>query len=656
MRYHDFSPAPIFYFSYGMLCDPDIMPEAEFIGSAVLPNFKFEMLQYANVIPAPGKQVNGVLWNVDRSFLGKLDRIEDCPWLYNRKTVKVMCNNDRYEAELYTMTPIAREDLQGTLPSKHYVLSIINGYRNAQISVDQIRHALKGIDTDNIPLKTIPLPNHQITEVKMSPGVLKKFASKPLAANAVVGFEAEMIIPNLKSFDDTEEYVEDYTQDIPFPSDDKWYKKALEWLTDGDNPNDMQYTEYQLDRFETKYHAFIEDKLQDYINSNRGKLAIIQFIAAKRGGDVSKDIIEKDINDQNDWYDYAVDEIRTDFYKSTNYMPQFLDDVGIHTMRQFCREHYLSWPYYKKEISDDDALTANELELSFVEATGYTATVGHEYQSVKRKEGLWIFEPDGSLEPQETVGSGIELISPPMKFQEAMTAIDNFWSWAEKVGAISNNTCGFHVGVSIPNKTDEIDMVKMILFLGDEHVLTTFNRQKNSYTESIIKRIKEKLDQTSYRFDIDKLLTEFKKGISKLAKNTIIQAMTKIDDRYISVNIHENYVEFRSAGGNYLEDKGEIVNTILRYVRVMSIAADPNLYKDEYAKKLYKLISSGKESKDTLYYFSLFSAGQIDKSTLKSHLRQANFKRFTTNATIPKTNPRNLMGLPRYVDHENEEI
>jgi gamma-glutamylcyclotransferase (GGCT)/AIG2-like uncharacterized protein YtfP len=136
---------PIYYFSYGMLCDPDYMPGAELIGVAELRNFRYEMLQYANVIPEAGSRVYGCLWNLDRGMLSQLDRIEGYPTLYDRKTVPAYVDGEKYVTELYTMTPETRDQLQGSRPSQGYINSIVRGYYNAGVPMDQLRQSLKGL-------------------------------------------------------------------------------------------------------------------------------------------------------------------------------------------------------------------------------------------------------------------------------------------------------------------------------------------------------------------------------------------------------------------------------------------------------------------------------------------------------------------------------
>jgi gamma-glutamylcyclotransferase (GGCT)/AIG2-like uncharacterized protein YtfP len=136
-------PEPvIYYFAYGMLTDPNLMPGAEFLGKAILKNFKFEMFTYANVFPEAGSSVQGSLWSIDRQLLKSLDETEGYPYLYDRKKVPVFFNNKRYEADVYFMTPETRKQLAGTKPSKSYIKRIVRGYDNANIDQSQLTDAV----------------------------------------------------------------------------------------------------------------------------------------------------------------------------------------------------------------------------------------------------------------------------------------------------------------------------------------------------------------------------------------------------------------------------------------------------------------------------------------------------------------------------------
>ena len=121
------------------------MRGAEFVGTAVLRNFEYEMLAYANVYPQAGGQVIGVLWALDRNMLASLDQTESYPQLYDRKTVPVYVDGDKVVAELYTMTPDTRQYLEGSEPNKTYVARIARGYQAAGIPMQQLTNSMKTI-------------------------------------------------------------------------------------------------------------------------------------------------------------------------------------------------------------------------------------------------------------------------------------------------------------------------------------------------------------------------------------------------------------------------------------------------------------------------------------------------------------------------------
>jgi len=66
-------------------------------------------------------------------------------------------------------------------------------------------------------------------------------------------------------------------------------------------------------------------------------------------------------------------------------------------------------------------------------------------------------------------------------------------------------------------------------------------------------------------------------------------------DKFTSINTKNNRVEFRGPGGDwinmYKSDPGKLVNPMLRMVVALDAACDPEKYKQEYQKKLYKLLN-----------------------------------------------------------------
>lgn len=141
---------PIYYFSYGMLCDPKLMIDnfdAKLIGKAILPGYRFEILQHANVLLSPSRVVNGCLWEIDSDILQELDRIEEYPNYYTRVIKPVISRGKTYNAQVYVMTTDYRINTKSSIPTQQYVDQIARGYRHAKIPLKQLVDAVKIINS-----------------------------------------------------------------------------------------------------------------------------------------------------------------------------------------------------------------------------------------------------------------------------------------------------------------------------------------------------------------------------------------------------------------------------------------------------------------------------------------------------------------------------
>jgi hypothetical protein len=116
-----------------------------------------------------------------------------------------------------------------------------------------------------------------------------------------------------------------------------------------------------------------------------------------------------------------------------------------------------------------------------------------------------------------------------------------------------------------------------------------------------------------------------KQHLNSLASKTI---HTGITDKYTSINTKSNYVEFRGPGGDYLDrDPFEIVNTALRLSMSLRIATDPEAYKQEYAKKLYKLVEQEKDPDNSVKLFSQYAVGELTREEVLARLKFAKKER-----------------------------
>ena len=78
----------------------------------------------ANISPAPGKFVEGVLYKIPESAFRSLDRFEGAPVHYRRTEVTV---NDREGGKFTAQVFVATKVEKGLRPSPHYLQTILEG-------------------------------------------------------------------------------------------------------------------------------------------------------------------------------------------------------------------------------------------------------------------------------------------------------------------------------------------------------------------------------------------------------------------------------------------------------------------------------------------------------------------------------------------------
>jgi len=201
--------------------------------------------------------------------------------------------------------------------------------------------------------------------------------------------------------------------------------------------------------------------------------------------------------------------------------------------------------------------------------------------------------------------------------------------WAKNRGCETNKSTGLHMNVSVPNyDLENLDYVKLALFVGDNWVAEQFGRLGNDYADSTMDKIK-----SAIKVNPDKVpayLEAMRAGLGKIASKLIHSNRTQ---KYVTLNIQDNRLEFRSPGGDWLnQDIGKLTNTMLRFVVALDIACNPTKNKKEYDTKLYTLIMGNTlEGDQTIKLFALYSSGQVPKDILLRHLRQRKMSRQDTD-------------------------
>ncbi len=474
--------------------------------------------------------------------------------------------------------------------------------------------------------------DRDLFEINMSPSNLRAEAAK---TGAIAGMEFEMIVPDVKANDP--EMEPDYNSDERCRSIDD----AVEFFHDGDY-NGRREVERLRERMQEDFNEWLYEKIdEDW--ANNPEEYIYQYLvrdvdAATIGEIIGEDLSDADgatkqqvaraaeivnDNEQQPYYDDARDWHREEYQDGWD-ESDWLDEQDLDVMSAIESAYEISWPHwtYNNESSVDIEQVADE----FGTMIGRPVNSSDHYHGGRREPGKYVVEPDGSLRPNNDNDVGLEFVSPPMPIDELLSDLNKVKKWADSIGCYtgSRNKTGLHINVSVPEfDNTKLDYVKLALLLGDQYVLDQFGRSSESYAKSALGIVRDRVrsNPETARALLDKM-----RGYMKdLATKAIHSGQT---DKFTSINTKEGYIEFRSPGGDWLDANfDKIENTLLRFTVALKAAMDPEAYREEYLKKLYKLLDVDSDRDDTVKFFADYVAGKTPKAALKSFVKQAQLKR-----------------------------
>lgn len=487
-----------------------------------------------------------------------------------------------------------------------------------------------------------------LDEVKMSPGALQKWANGPETQGMLMGIEFEMVVPDAVGGDDQYQEV-DESMNVEVDSIDhftRWLansdyymssdanriggeisEKYYEWLADGfdywlDEQDDFLPGVYDRMRYKYDMDAALE-RAREELGDDADEDAI-----EERAKEIADEDIQQSMDDQDRDWERAYDEVWEEYqqdYESERSEADWLNYMRISDMMDMCNQFGIPYPYYTNGGSGRDV---DEIATEFSQAMGMPVNVGRDYHGGERAEGTWVLEPDGSIEDMNdpSTEAGLEFISPPQSIDKTLSDLNKIWNWANDNGCYTTNDTGLHMNVSVPDYSREtLDFVKLALFTGDIYILQQFDREFNTFCQSAIKKIKANITPENTA----QVIEQMRVGLNSQAAKIVHNGATA---KYTSINTKDGWVEFRSPGGDYLSRSPEELSmTALRFARALSIACDPNAYKEEYAKKLYKLLTANGVDQTSIRYFADYSAGKIDKAQLKAFINQKQARRKETD-------------------------
>jgi len=454
------------------------------------------------------------------------------------------------------------------------------------------------------------LEHRPLDELNMSPGSLAKRASN---INPVVGIEYEMImrVPDNRS-------IKDLTPDF--------------------------YNDPRVDDIQS---------IEDF------------FSASVDAGITSKKELRSAINGLE--YDYREYQRQQEL----NGHDAFSDEDWLWNDRQLKRMSdvyfYVSgfvWPYYQKIMALDregeylaDTLKPYFPNYNVVSHIDKPAHIDMNYND-------FTFVYDYSIKPTGISAKDrpLELVGPKVTLDELHTQYRKVVKWCKQLGNYTNESCGLHMNVSIPNKSMySVDYVKLVLLLGDQKVLQDFDRlfPKNvtNYCASSQHEV--------FRFarnspnEVIQTLKDMRKDMNSAASRAFY-SMNLIKN--VSVNFRSDRIEFRSPGGDWLNiPEEQIFSTLDRFVVALSASLNPEAAKQEYAKKLYSMLMKSNPNlageDDHIKYFIQYATNEIKSpQELKNLLRRdLARKRRETPAQRPSAIQQGIKALDQSDDLVNEE-
>ena len=485
------------------------------------------------------------------------------------------------------------------------------------------------------------LKEQDLFEINMGGKSLRREAAKT-GANA--GMEFEMIVTDVSGDDDDDDESEpDWDANESARNDDDirrfFYDAVYNSLRDVNRMISQMQTDHrnwQAVQFESRWDSEPDEFIYNYLKDNISDDDIRDLLDLEPDDDINRReyLMAADsiaTSQLEPWYEDAKTDAREQFYDNDNFnFEEWLNDADLDSMRDI-HDRYsgdVQWPYYTEpEPRRGGGKSVQNIADSFSAAVGRPAKTSDSYHSHKQErpgyDDFYVVEPDGSLDPDDPANAGLEFVSPYMPIDKMLVELNKVKQWADRNDCYTNKSTGLHINISVPNYSqDKLDYVKLALLMGDEYVLKQFGRVGNAYAKSALGKVRDRVRdrpvEAEYLFD------KMKGHMGELASKAIHSGIT---DKYTSVNTKDGHIEFRSPGGDWLNANFSMIeNTLLRFTVAMSAALDPEAYRQEYLKKLYKLLAPKGEN-DPLAIFAKYSAGELPKAALKNFVRQAQLER-----------------------------
>lgn len=222
---------------------------------------------------------------------------------------------------------------------------------------------------------------------------------------------------------------------------------------------------------------------------------------------------------------------------------------------------------------------------------------------------------DQSIHGTDENSKGVELITNVYNdLDKFLNDLKNAFSLIDDHG-YTNHSTGLHINIGTWDSETQIDLLKFMLIIGNDRILIDFDREVNAYAEYTIPRI------IKFLRDKDLSQQEYKKSI-QIVNNYILSNADKREFINFEKLKNQGYIEIRAMGGEDYQLKFKKVENYIRFItRALDIASDPNMYREDYLKKLYKVAKpniTARESKINKFIDYINSIGAVSRITRKN--------------------------------------
>lgn len=311
---------------------------------------------------------------------------------------------------------------------------------------------------------------------------------------------------------------------------------------------------------------------------------------------------------------------------------EFLEIKGFETDVDIYTEYsdIINWPYWVEPThysTDVKEIQIAEIARRLEGVVGAKVEWSASYHGAKdAAPGNYRLEIDRSVNFVPGESLNLEFITPPLPVDKTIQTMKRLVHWADSVGIETDKSTGLHVNVSVSDHAwESLDYVKLVLLLGDKHILDKFQRSTNAFCQSSFDEIRSNI-----RRDPDKV-----KSIIEKMQSYLLGSASKIihsgeTAKHVSVHPKDGYIEFRSPGNDWLDKSIEYLeNTVYRFVVVLNAALDPDAHREEYVKKLYKLLSDSTGQTDMANFYIKFNNDDLTQEKRKKLLTIAQTARKT---------------------------